>query len=58
VTDDELVRICLEVVAGLRWGDPRSQVPQTDEHRASWERIAEQVEALMAEGITIDLPRT
>jgi len=43
---DELARMMLEISAGWEWGDPRSKVPQTPEHEASWGRLKVQMQEI------------
>ena len=55
-TVDDLVRIQLEVVAGYRWGDPRSRVTQTDANREAFLECERDVAAMEAVGLVPDLP--
>jgi hypothetical protein len=45
----------IEIESGLEWGDSRSQIPQTAEHRAAWGRLADQIEAMHAAGQSVDV---
>ncbi len=53
---DELARIMIEISAGWKWGDPRSEVLQTPEHEAKWKIIARQMKEIADEGGIVDLP--
>ena len=53
---DELARIMLEISAGWKWGDPRSEVLQTPEHEAKWKIIARQMKEIADEGGIVDIP--
>ena len=47
---DELNRMMVEIAAGWEWGDPRSEVPQTPEHEASWGRLKVQMQEIADQG--------
>ena len=53
---DELTRMMLEISAGWEWGDPRSEVPQTPEHEASWGRLKVQMKEIADMGGIVDIP--
>ena len=53
---DELARMVLEISAGWEWGDPRSEVPQTPEHEASWGRLKVQMQEIADMGGIVDIP--
>ena len=53
---DELARMMLEISAGWEWGDPRSEVPQTPEHEASWGRLKVQMQEIADMGGIVDIP--
>ena len=53
---DELARMMLEFSAGWEWGDPRSEVPQTPEHEASWGRLKVQMKEIADMGGIVDIP--
>ena len=53
---DELARMMLEISAGWEWGDPRSEVPQTPEHEASWGRLEVQMKEIADKGGIVDIP--
>ena len=53
---DELARMMLEISAGWEWGDPRSEVPQTPEHEASWGRLKVQMKEIADMGGIVDIP--
>jgi len=53
---DELARMMLEISAGWEWGDPRSKVPQTPEHEASWGRLKVQMKEIADMGGIVDIP--
>ena len=46
----------LEISAGWEWGDPRSEVPQTPEHEASWGRLKVQMKEIADMGGIVDIP--
>ena len=53
---DELARMMLEISAGWEWGAPRSEVPQTPEHEASWGRLKVQMKEIADMGGIVDIP--
>ena len=53
---DELARMMIEISAGWEWGDPRSEVPQTPEHEASWGRLKVQMKEIADKGGIVDIP--
>ena len=53
---DELARMMIEISAGWEWGDPRSEVPQTPEHEASWGRLKVQMKEIADMGGIVDIP--
>jgi hypothetical protein len=53
---DELARMMLEISAGWEWGDPRSEVPQTPEHEASWDRLKVEMKEIADMGGIVDIP--
>ena len=53
---DELARIMIEISAGWKWGDPRSEVLQTPEHEAKWKIIARQMKEIADMGGIVDIP--
>ena len=53
---DELNRMMVEIAAGWEWGDPRSEVPQTPEHEASWGRLKVQMQEIADRGGIVDIP--
>ena len=53
---DELARMMLEISAGWEWGDPRSEVPQTPEHEASWGRLKVEMKEIADMGGIVDIP--
>jgi len=46
----------LEISAGWEWGGPRSEVPQTPEHEASWGRLKVQMQEIADMGGIVDIP--
>ena len=46
----------IEIAAGWEWGDPRSEVPQTPEHEASWGRLKVQMQEIADQGGIVDIP--
>jgi len=56
ITSDDVNRMMIEIGAGLPWGDRRSQVPRTAEHRAEWETIERQMRAIRRRGRIVDIP--
>ena len=53
---EDLERMTIEITLGWSWGDPRTRVPDTPEHREKWERLAKQVADITARGYIVDLP--
>ncbi|GIT00816.1 MAG: hypothetical protein CM1200mP26_25280 [Acidimicrobiales bacterium] len=53
---DELARMMLEISAGWEWGEPRSEVPQTPEHKASWDRLKVEMKEIADMGGIVDIP--
>lgn len=53
---DELARIMIEISAGWKWGDPRSEVLQTPEHELRWRIIARQMKEIADDGGIVDIP--
>ena len=53
---DELNRMMVEIGAGWEWGDPRSKVPQTPEHEASWGRLKVQMREIADQGGIVEIP--
>ena len=53
---EDLERMTIEITLGWEWGDPRSRVPNTPEHREKWARLAKQVADITARGRIVDLP--
>ena len=53
---DELTRMMLEISAGWEWGDPRSEVPQTPEHEASWWQLKVEMKEIADLGGIVDIP--
>jgi hypothetical protein len=56
ITSEELDRMMVEIGTGIPWGDPRTRIPQTEEHRLKWERIAEQMRDIQRRGRTVEIP--
>ena len=53
---EDLERMTIEITLGWSWGDPRTRVPDTSEHREKWERLVKQVADIKARGRIVDLP--
>ena len=56
VDPDMLNRMTTEITLGYTWGDPRSRVPQTEEHHQAWLRLEQQVTEIKARGHIVDIP--
>ena len=56
VPSDDLERMTVEITLGWPWGDPRTRVPDTPEHREAWDRLAQQVTEIAARGNIVELP--
>lgn len=56
VPSDDLERMTVEITLGWSWGDPRSRVPNTPEHRQAWDRLARQVADIAARGNIVETP--
>lgn len=52
---DDVQRMSVEVTLGWTWQDPRTQIPDTAEHRAAWDRLAKQVEKIKARRHVLDV---
>lgn len=55
LTAQDLQRMTIEIEAGLSWGDPRSQVPRTEEARTSWAKLEVQIAEIHAKGWSVDI---
>ena len=55
-TADELIRIQMEVMSGLEWGDPISKVAPTEENREAWQECERDIVAMRTAGIMPDIP--
>ena len=53
---DMLNRMTTEITLGYLWGDSRSRVPQTDEHRQAWLRLEKEIAEIKAQGHIVDIP--
>lgn len=53
---DDLERMTIEITLGWKWGDPRTRVPDTPEHREKWERLVQQVADITARGHIVEIP--
>lgn len=53
---EDLERMTIEIALGWSWGDSRSRVPDTPEHREKWERLVKQVADIKTRGRIVDLP--
>lgn len=53
---EDLERMTVEITLGWQWGDPRTRVPDTPEHREKWERLAQQVADITARGNIVEIP--
>lgn len=56
ITTDELNQMMIEIAAGYNWGDVRSELPNTPEHRDTWEEIAREMRAIRRRGRLVDIP--
>ena len=56
VDPDMLNRMTTEITLGYTWGDPRSRVPQTEEHHQAWQRLKQQVTEIKARGHIVEVP--
>ena len=56
-TTDDLARIMVEVVAGYRWGDPRSRIDRTEQNRAAYLECERDIAAMIAAGLVPEIPR-
>jgi len=56
ITSDDLNRICIEIAMGWEWQDPRSRVPNSEEHKLSWKRLEIQMAEIAERGHFIELP--
>ena len=55
VPSDDLERMTVEITLGWSWGDPRTRVPDTAEHRQTWDRLAKQVADIASRGNIVEI---
>ena len=55
VPSDEVERMTVEITLGWSWGDPRTRVPNTAEHRQTWDRLAKQVADIASRGNIVEI---
>jgi len=48
--------IQIEICLGLEWGDPNSKVEQTEENKATWERMERRTRIAEERGWIIEIP--
>lgn len=53
---DDVQRMSIEITLGWGWQDPRTQIPDTVEHRAAWDRLTQQVADIKARGNIVEIP--
>lgn len=53
---DDVQRMSIEITLGWNWQDPRTQIPDTAEHRAAWDRMKKQVADIKAHGNIVEIP--
>ena len=56
VSSDDLERMTVEITLGWSWGDPRSRVPDTPEHREAWDRLGREVAEITERGYIVEIP--
>ena len=56
ITSEMLTRMTIEITLDYVWGDPRSQVPATEEHKKAWDKISAEVRAIVARGHVVEIP--
>jgi hypothetical protein len=55
-TSEQLNRMMVEISAGWKYGDPRSQLPKSPEMEAKWKRIARQMKEIADKGGIVEIP--
>lgn len=56
ITSEELNRMMVEISMGLAYGDRRSKIPRSPEHRRQWQRLQQQMDDIERRGHSIDIP--
>lgn len=56
ITSEELNRMMVEISMGMRYGDRRSKIPRSPEHRRQWQRLAQQMDEIERRGHSIEIP--
>ena len=56
ISSDELNRMVIEISLGWKWQDPRSRIPNTPEHKQSWQRLETEIAEIEAKGHMVELP--
>jgi len=56
VTVEELNRMTVEITLGWPWQDPRTEIPNTSEHHAKWQRLESQIAEIKRRGRTVEIP--
>ena len=55
-TLDKLTRMTIEIEGGLEFGSPRSKIPNDKAHWFVWNHLAQEIAAMHAAGISVDIP--
>ena len=56
ITVEELNRMTIEITLGWQWQDPRTEIPDTPEHHAKWQRLESQIAHIKQRDNVIDVP--
>jgi hypothetical protein len=55
-TSEKLTRMTIEIEGGLEFGSPRSKIPDDKAHRIVWNHLAQEIAAMHAAGLSVDIP--
>ncbi len=55
-TLEKLTRMTIEIEAGVKFGSPGSRIPNDKAHWYVWNHLAQEIAAMHAAGISVDIP--
>jgi hypothetical protein len=55
-TSEKLTRMTIEIEGGLEFGSPRSKIPNDKAHRIVWNHLFQEIAAMHAAGLSVDIP--
>ena len=55
-TLEKLTRMTIEIEAGVEFGSPGSKIPNDRAHWFVWNHLAQEIAAMHAAGISVDIP--